>query len=373
VELRLTNHQNGNINEKYEIREVAGGDFIKDGKYEKWFENGNKECEGEYIENRKFGYWKFWHVNGELKEDGEYFNDEKGSDWKIYPFLISDVNAGVKRDDFNRISTKHLPSNISDNQTSKNEKEIAAGKQDSSSTLYSHKTNPSETLQKTSPNIFKVPKTIIPAAMNYKSLHIALVGMGLLMIAVALYVFVFKSDRNKELKENNLPSKQEDTKMHELKPKEKESEGKVADDKKLQSNISENKQTKINAESKIRSKLTELIKETNAKNSGIRKYYANEVYYYKGGKMHIDKIMKDKNNFFNKWEKIELSIDNVNITEESEYKYSCLYDKYFLAENFTFPKSYSGKVRSKLVFELINDDWLITEETDGNVYYSDKK
>lgn len=74
-----TKYKNGNLKEKFEITLNENGNYIKDGKYEKWYENGIKECEGEYMDGKKFGYWKFWAENGDLKEENEYdeFNIEQ--------------------------------------------------------------------------------------------------------------------------------------------------------------------------------------------------------------------------------------------------------------------------------------------------------
>ena len=135
----------------------------------------------------------------------------------------------------------------------------------------------------------------------------------------------------------------------------------------------ENAETKENTEAIIRNKVNNLISETNSKSNSIKRYYANEVNYYKGGKMSIDKIMKDKINFFNKWDNIEMSIENINISKESETIYFCTFDKYFKSENYNSQKSYNGKVRSKLVFQKINNEWLVVEEKDEKVYYTDKK
>lgn len=84
MEIIETKHPSGNLNEKFEIVKNEKGNIIKDGKYEKWYENGNKECEGEYMDNKKYGYWKYWNKDGELAEEGEYIDDKKSDNWKTY-------------------------------------------------------------------------------------------------------------------------------------------------------------------------------------------------------------------------------------------------------------------------------------------------
>jgi antitoxin component YwqK of YwqJK toxin-antitoxin module len=41
-------------------------DEIKDGFYEKWYPNGNKDKEGTYKNNKKIGKWSFWTPSGSL-------------------------------------------------------------------------------------------------------------------------------------------------------------------------------------------------------------------------------------------------------------------------------------------------------------------
>lgn len=85
MEIVEIKYQNGNINEKFEATLNNKDEYIKDGRYEKWFENGIKECEGEYMDGKKFGYWKYWYENGDLKEEGEYLDDIKSGEWITYP------------------------------------------------------------------------------------------------------------------------------------------------------------------------------------------------------------------------------------------------------------------------------------------------
>lgn len=87
MEINETKYQSVKIKERFE--------YSKDGKYEKWFENGYKECEGEYMGGKKFGYWKFFYDNGELKEEGEYLDDERNGEWKTY----------TREDKFNKIES----------------------------------------------------------------------------------------------------------------------------------------------------------------------------------------------------------------------------------------------------------------------------
>ena len=41
-------------------------DEVKDGFYERWYPNGNKDKEGTYKNNKKVGKWSFWAPSGDL-------------------------------------------------------------------------------------------------------------------------------------------------------------------------------------------------------------------------------------------------------------------------------------------------------------------
>ena len=48
----------------------------KDGKWNKWYSDGNKSFEGTYKEGKKDGLWTYWYENGQKMEE-ETFKDGK--------------------------------------------------------------------------------------------------------------------------------------------------------------------------------------------------------------------------------------------------------------------------------------------------------
>jgi len=226
METRETKYQSGKLNEKYEISKDEKGFYIKDGKYEKWFENGKKECEGEYIENRKFGYWKYWHKNGETKEEGEYFNDEKGDDWKTYTFVNPEVKEEINKPDLTPTLTSHAGANISQNHTPKIDVEITKDNFDVLPIPISHETIREEGIKETPKQNYEVRKPV--ATKNTNTLYIVFGGAGLIIIILLIYIIADKNDSKKEIVETKVTTtqgvtkSQEDTRKRELESKERE-------------------------------------------------------------------------------------------------------------------------------------------------------
>ena len=121
----------------------------------------------------------------------------------------------------------------------------------------------------------------------------------------------------------------------------------------------------------IKDKLLKVLKLTEQKNTEISNYYASSINYYKNGVASLNTVMSDKKKFFNKWDNITLSPENLSISKNDANKYVCIFDKYYKASNFS-GKFYEGKVKSRLVFEKFNDNWLITTETDDYIYWTNK-
>lgn len=117
---------------------------------------------------------------------------------------------------------------------------------------------------------------------------------------------------------------------------------------------------------------TSFTSENNKSNSDISHYYADYVHYYSWKNAYKPKLLSDKKNFFKKWDIFEINTSDVSFIQVNTNIVECNYDKEFSCENFSNGKKYSGKVRAKLVFEKINDEWLITRESDEKIYYTNK-
>ena len=58
---------------------------VKQGHYVYYYENGNKESEGNYIDDKRDGVWLFWFENGRKMSNGVFRNDSKEHKW-VYWF-----------------------------------------------------------------------------------------------------------------------------------------------------------------------------------------------------------------------------------------------------------------------------------------------
>ena len=52
-------------------------DGRKEGLYEKWYENGNKRLEVQYIDDKKHGRYRNWKEDGALYKDTEYIRNNE--------------------------------------------------------------------------------------------------------------------------------------------------------------------------------------------------------------------------------------------------------------------------------------------------------
>lgn len=215
-----TRHQSNNLNEKYEVRRNNSGNFIKDGKYEKWYENGLKECEGEYMEEKKFGYWIFWYENGNKKFEGEYMEDKKLGRWK-YWYESGELKEECEYlDDIKNNEGKLYPlekAEISED-NNQNHRERDKGDIDNTqSTIPKEELNFSEILSEADPSLLKglketedfksIPtKETLRKVKNYsqpsKVNPLIIVGIFSVIIAVLIIIIVAQSDKN-----DNLSSK----------------------------------------------------------------------------------------------------------------------------------------------------------------------
>jgi antitoxin component YwqK of YwqJK toxin-antitoxin module len=64
--------------------EVAGRKKKRTGHWVEYFDNGNEQSEGEYINNRKQGRWREWYEDGGIKEDAFFDNGMYQGAYKAY-------------------------------------------------------------------------------------------------------------------------------------------------------------------------------------------------------------------------------------------------------------------------------------------------
>ena len=192
---------------------------------------------------------------------------------------------------------------------------------------------------------------------SYKILFILITVILSLVIAY----FIFFKDKNittdkSDNSDLSLKQKELELKEKELKLKEKEMKLKNSSDE----------------SSLIKAQLKNWINAINNRNYDFINYYAPYVNYYSWRNASKDKVTGDKRDFFNNWDSFYLTISEPEIEKFSEDKYLCTYDKTINSSNQTNGKVYEAKVRSKLIFQRQQNNWLITDEDDETVYYKNK-
>lgn len=182
-------------------------------------------------------------------------------------------------------------------------------------------------------------------------------GILLLLICSSVYFFVI---RNNYISSNNFA---DSLMIKELELKEKE-----INLKEQQLDKSSNEKDVEN----IKNTVYKLISAFNSKNSSIDKYYYTNVNYYSWGLTDRSKVIKDKIAFYNRWDFLNMNVDNFNVTRQPDDSYRCEYDKALESSNYTNGKNLSVKVRSVLIFRKESSEWLISEERDDKTYYLNK-
>jgi antitoxin component YwqK of YwqJK toxin-antitoxin module len=87
-ELRETKYDNGQIKEKYYVKLDRDGNYLRDGRYLRWYKNGHKEVEGFYKNGKisdtndipfsgQDGKWFFWYDNGQKRKEMNFHHDNR--------------------------------------------------------------------------------------------------------------------------------------------------------------------------------------------------------------------------------------------------------------------------------------------------------
>ena len=58
-------------------QQLRGGSWTRTGGIVRWYDNGNKKFEGEYVRDKKQGNWVSYHRNGKKKQLEEWYNGER--------------------------------------------------------------------------------------------------------------------------------------------------------------------------------------------------------------------------------------------------------------------------------------------------------
>ncbi|MFZ1322671.1 MAG: serine/threonine-protein kinase [Ignavibacteria bacterium] len=114
------------------------------------------------------------------------------------------------------------------------------------------------------------------------------------------------------------------------------------------------------------------INSINKKDLNLGIYYSDKVNYYTAGKVNVAEVIKDKKNFYKKWDVINIKTEQYGAKKLSDDEFNFTFDKIFKVENYSGSKKMDGKVKSRLVFKEINGELKIISETDDFTYYLNK-
>lgn len=90
--IRKEFNQDGSLKKSYTYKNgiITGEGIIdeqgfKQGFWKEYFENGETEAEGEYVNGKKSGNWKFYYKGGKIEQTGNYTKDGKpNGNWKWF-------------------------------------------------------------------------------------------------------------------------------------------------------------------------------------------------------------------------------------------------------------------------------------------------
>lgn len=116
----------------------------------------------------------------------------------------------------------------------------------------------------------------------------------------------------------------------------------------------------------MKSLLYDWIDAQNRREYNLEKYYANTVYFYTKT-VSRNYVMSQKKSFFDTYQSVNLSIENLDIQKSDIDEYTCLFDKPYNATSYS-GKINEGKVRSRIIFKKFDSDWKIIRESDDKIY-----
>ena len=81
---RVETWPDGSVRERFEERVDADGTRVRHGAYESFFENGEKEAKGNYVDGRRDGKWTFRWENGERRASGRFTEGQRSGKWVFF-------------------------------------------------------------------------------------------------------------------------------------------------------------------------------------------------------------------------------------------------------------------------------------------------
>jgi antitoxin component YwqK of YwqJK toxin-antitoxin module len=80
-EMKELVYENGQVKERWYVKNSNAETTVRDGKYESWYKTGQKREQGEFVNGKKQGRWISWYENGQKEEEGEYVSGKKHGKW----------------------------------------------------------------------------------------------------------------------------------------------------------------------------------------------------------------------------------------------------------------------------------------------------
>ena len=72
------------LKRRWSVKKYTDDSIKNHGKYEEFYPDGTKFCEGEYVDGDREGEWRFSHPNGKIAKIGKYSESKPVGKWTIY-------------------------------------------------------------------------------------------------------------------------------------------------------------------------------------------------------------------------------------------------------------------------------------------------
>jgi antitoxin component YwqK of YwqJK toxin-antitoxin module len=85
IEIAEFNYHTGAIKFRFARYLAADGShWIRQGRFQAFYENGQAASEGQYEQDKESGLWRNFHENGQVAAEGRYEAGKKVGEWRYW-------------------------------------------------------------------------------------------------------------------------------------------------------------------------------------------------------------------------------------------------------------------------------------------------
>ncbi len=95
-------YDTGKLHYRFSQKSTNGTDWINEGAFEEYYQNGSLAKKGFFLNGKKNGHWKEYYENGNLASEGYYLIGAQNGHWKNYY-----ENGNLAADGYYNIGKKH--------------------------------------------------------------------------------------------------------------------------------------------------------------------------------------------------------------------------------------------------------------------------